>query len=49
MGFNSGFKGLIVYREVIALSSKIRTKHANKFCEQNAEFFNVKHICIYTE
>ena len=32
---------LIVYREVITLRSKIHTKHANEFCEQNVEFFNV--------
>jgi len=42
MGFNSGFKGLMLYGEVIAVCSQIHTKHINTQCGQNGEFVNVK-------
>ena len=29
-------------REIIAVCSQIYTKHINKLCGQNVEFFNVK-------
>jgi hypothetical protein len=29
MGFNSAFKGLTLYREIIAVCSEIHTKHIN--------------------
>jgi hypothetical protein len=32
----------MVYREIIAVCSEIRTKHINTLCGQNAEFVNVK-------
>jgi len=38
MGFNSGFKGLMLYREIIAVCSQIHTKHINTVCGQNVEF-----------
>ena len=42
MEFNSGFKGLMLYREIIAVCSEINTKHVNTLCGQNVEFVNVK-------
>jgi hypothetical protein len=42
MGFNSAFKGLMLYREIIAVCSQIQTKHINALCGQNVEFLNVK-------
>jgi len=33
---------LMLYREVIAVRSKIHTKHKNKMCGQNVEFSIVK-------
>ena len=32
MGFNSGFKGLMLYMEIIAVCSQIRTEHVNTLC-----------------
>jgi hypothetical protein len=32
----------MLYREIIAVCSEIRTKHINTLCGQNVEFFNVK-------
>ena len=31
-----------MYREIIAVSSQIHTKHLNTMCGQNVEFLNVK-------
>jgi len=42
MGFNSGFKGLILYGEIIAVCSEIHTKHINTLCGQGVQFVNVK-------
>jgi len=42
MGFNSGFKGLMLYREIIAVCSEIHTKHINMLCGQNVELLDVK-------
>jgi hypothetical protein len=33
---------LMLYREIIAVSSQIHTKHINTLCGQNVEFVNVK-------
>ena len=33
-------KQLMLYREIIAVCSEIRTKHANTLCGQNVEFLN---------
>ena len=44
MGFNSAFKGLMLYWEIIAVYSQIHTKHINTLCGQNVEFVNVKPI-----
>jgi hypothetical protein len=32
----------MLYREIIAVCSEIRTKHINTLCGQNVEFVNVK-------
>ena len=32
----------MLYREIMALCSEIRTKHINTLCGQNVEFVNVK-------
>jgi hypothetical protein len=32
----------MLYSEIIAVCSEIRTKHINALCGQNAEFFNVR-------
>jgi len=32
----------MLYREIIAACSDIRTKHINTLCGQNVEFVNVK-------
>jgi len=32
----------MLYREIIALCSKIQTKHKNTLCGQNVELLNVK-------
>ena len=42
MGFNSGFKGLMLYGEILAVCSEIHTKHINTMCGQNVELLNVK-------
>ena len=34
----------MLYREIIAVFSQIRTKHANKLYGQNVELFNVKMV-----
>ena len=33
---------LMLYREIIAVCSKIHTKHINTLCGQNVEWLNVK-------
>jgi hypothetical protein len=35
----------MLYREMIAVCSEIRTKHLNTLCEQNTECVNVKIGC----
>jgi len=37
----------MLYREIIAVCSQIRTKHINMLCGQNVEFFNVK-LVVHT-
>ena len=32
----------MLYREIIAVCSQIRTKHINSLCGQNVELLNVK-------
>jgi len=32
----------MLYREIMAVSSEIHTKHINTLCEQNVEYLNVK-------
>jgi len=34
--------GQVLYREIIAVCSQIRTKHVHALCEQNVELLNVK-------
>jgi hypothetical protein len=46
MGFNSAFKGLILYREIIVVCAEIHTKHINTVCGQNVELLNVK-LAVY--
>jgi hypothetical protein len=36
------FKGLMLYREIIAVCSEIHKKHINTLCGQNVEFLNLK-------
>jgi len=36
----------MLYREIIAVCSEIRTKHINTLCWQNVELFNVK-LVVY--
>jgi len=33
----------MLYREIIAVCSEIRTKHVNTLCGKNVEFLNVKY------
>jgi hypothetical protein len=42
MGFNSAFKELLPYREIIALCPEISIKYINASCGQNVEFLNIK-------
>jgi len=35
----------MLYREIIAVCSEIRTKHINTLCGQNVELLNVKTRC----
>jgi hypothetical protein len=35
-------KGLMLYREIIAVCSEIHTKHINTLCRQNLEVLNFK-------
>ena len=37
----------MLYREIIAVCSQIRTKHINTLCGQNVEFVNVKRSGTY--
>jgi len=41
MGFNSAFKGLILYREITAVCSQIHTKHINTLRGQNVDLLNI--------
>jgi len=41
MGFNSAFKGLMMYTTKVAACSEIRIKHSTQ-SEQHAEFLNVE-------
>ena len=34
----------MLYREIIAVSSEIHTKHINTLCGQNLELLNVNHL-----
>jgi hypothetical protein len=36
----------MLYREIIAVCSEIRTKHINTLCEQNVELLNVKLVVL---
>jgi hypothetical protein len=38
----------MLYSEIIAVCSEIRTKHINTLCGQNVEFVNVKHGGTYS-
>jgi hypothetical protein len=42
MGFNSAFKGLMLYRKMIVVCSEIRTKYINTMWVQNVVFQNVE-------
>ena len=39
----------MLYREIIAVCSQIHTKHINKLCGQNVEFFNVEPGGTYSD
>ena len=39
----------MMYREIIAVCSEIRTKHINTLCERNVEFVNVKSGGTYSD
>ena len=39
----------MMYREIIAVCSEIRTKHINTLCGQNVEFFSVKRGGTYSD
>jgi len=39
----------MLYREIIAVCSEIRTKHINTLCGQNVEFVNVKRGGMYSD
>jgi len=38
----------MLYREIIAVCSEIRTKHINTLCGQNVELLNVK-LALYKD
>jgi hypothetical protein len=38
------FKGSVLYREIIAVCSEIRTKHVNTLCGQRVEILNIKPV-----
>ena len=38
----------MLYREIIAVCSKMHSKHINTLCGQNGELLNVKHGGKYT-
>jgi len=40
---------LMLYKEIIAVCSKIHTKHIKRLCGQNVEFVNVKHGGTYSD
>ena len=40
---------LMLYREIIAVSSEMHTKHINTLCGQNVELFNVKSSGTYSD
>jgi len=40
---------LMLYREIIAVSSQIHTKRINTLCGQNTEFLNVKAGGTYSD
>jgi hypothetical protein len=46
-GFNSGVKGLSLYREIIAVCFEIHTKHINVLGGQNVELLFVK-LVVHT-
>jgi len=37
----------MLYREIIAVSSQIHTKHTNSLCGDNLELLNVQHLLPY--
>jgi hypothetical protein len=39
----------MLYREIVAVSSQIHTKHINTLCGQNAELLKVKHGGTYSD
>ena len=39
----------MLYREIIAVSSQIHTKHINTLCGQNVELLNVKSGGTYSD
>jgi hypothetical protein len=38
----------MLYREIIAVCSQIRTKHINTLCGQNVEFVNLEQAGTYS-
>jgi len=40
---------LMLYMEIIAVSSQIHTKHTNTLCGQNVELLNVKPVGTYSD
>ena len=39
----------MLYREIIAVCSEIRTKHINEVCEQNVILLNIKPDDTYSD
>ena len=40
---------LMLYREIFAICSEIRTKHMNTLCGQNTEFLYATAVCAYSD
>jgi len=46
MGFNSGFKGLMLYKEIIAVCSEIHTKHTNTVVWAERRIFLMSKLAV---
>jgi len=48
MGFNSAFKGLMLFSETIAVQSEYLTGHKNTPCGYKAEILMLQHLVTYS-